>query len=823
MEKFKNIAFISYSHKDKKIAKKLQRKLSGYKLPTKLRQERPELPEKIGEFFRDETHLVPGPLDDRLKNALDDSKYLIVICSLNSAESYWVNEEIKYFKNELNREKNIIPVIINGNPNSKENKNELFPLELRNIEYDILGIEVDGVNNISIVCIKIIAAILDLDVVELLNLDIDYSIKKKKIIRLLCFVTITVFIAMIGALYVLKEKYDNIKVDEVILVSEKALRNGDIYTAQLFILNYLQKTSFDSNNNKHKKLRKIIYQIEEFDQMAVQSCIYRNFQDIKNIHLNPSNDTLIISEGSWNTNKTKICLENGSCVSNYIDISLQNLDFGPLNFDSLLNNIRTKDSTLSESNYLFQIMPNNNINIKKFSNNTNFTLNNFNKIKCLDYNKFNDKLLIASDDNISIWNLTENKIESSINFNYPSRFLSIAKCANDSIYAIATTNGEVGIFNAQDYSLIDEIRLNGLVDICGTNSKAEIYFATKNKIFCKKYDLPKNIFRFSNKDFIYHILDIHTDPECKTLFVKGIKDRRDDLSDFSLISEAWDIKSKQLFSDFTIDTFGIDYELIDSTHLLKYDQNELSLLDLTSKKVIKKNKLIIEEKGGLKYFPYHNLILISNKYMVNFDNFTVYDSINYSNYISDNDDFYLEPNTKLQTYRDKKTNRSKMIIKPIDISMYNLKTHDYIKSWDCKDKISDMAINARTNTFAGINHGDIFIWDFNSNNHKAFQHFHKTYNQITVFGKYYAIHNNNKFIIIDENAEVVYELLMDYNLSDIVFCKDGKHILLLSDGDKDIVYLLELSSCEEIIERWKVNLAGRQLSTDEIEYYHNNK
>ncbi|MBQ3653875.1 MAG: hypothetical protein II954_05615 [Synergistaceae bacterium] len=68
---FKYYAFISYSHKDKVIAKKLQRKLERYHLPSKLRKDNPGLPKKLEPIFLDESNLVAK---GSLKTALQENR-----------------------------------------------------------------------------------------------------------------------------------------------------------------------------------------------------------------------------------------------------------------------------------------------------------------------------------------------------------------------------------------------------------------------------------------------------------------------------------------------------------------------------------------------------------------------------------------------------------------------------------------------------------------------------------------------------------------------------------------------------------------------------
>lgn len=129
-------AFISYQRKDEKWAKWLQRKLENYKLPVANAKDASDKKSKyIRPVFRDKTDLTAGPLPDALKEALQQSRYLIVICSPNAVESPWVNEEIETFT-KAGRTEFVIPFIVNGEPYSKDGTNECFPDALKAIPKD---------------------------------------------------------------------------------------------------------------------------------------------------------------------------------------------------------------------------------------------------------------------------------------------------------------------------------------------------------------------------------------------------------------------------------------------------------------------------------------------------------------------------------------------------------------------------------------------------------------------------------------------------------------------------------------------------------------
>ncbi len=112
---FRYSAFISYSRKDEHFAKWLHKKLEKYSPPRKIRKQcYIEVKKPFYPIFLDEEELsVSTSLSDEIEYALKNAKFLIVLCSPNSASSRWVNEEIRRFK-LLGREKYIIPIIIAG-------------------------------------------------------------------------------------------------------------------------------------------------------------------------------------------------------------------------------------------------------------------------------------------------------------------------------------------------------------------------------------------------------------------------------------------------------------------------------------------------------------------------------------------------------------------------------------------------------------------------------------------------------------------------------------------------------------------------------------
>ncbi len=135
---FAYYAFISHSHRDAKWATWIQEALERYRLPSAVRKAvRKPLPKRLAPVFRDVTDLGTGQLVEGLHRELENSRFLIVICSPDSARpnaegKHYVNHEIEYFAG-LGRGDRVIPVIVRGTPE------EAFCPKIR--ELDLLAID----------------------------------------------------------------------------------------------------------------------------------------------------------------------------------------------------------------------------------------------------------------------------------------------------------------------------------------------------------------------------------------------------------------------------------------------------------------------------------------------------------------------------------------------------------------------------------------------------------------------------------------------------------------------------------------------------------
>ena len=83
-------AFISYKHcqPDKEIAEKLHKKLENFRLPKSVAKQVGKT--RLSRVFRDEAELaVSDNLSEEIEKALENSKYLIAICSPEYLKSVW--------------------------------------------------------------------------------------------------------------------------------------------------------------------------------------------------------------------------------------------------------------------------------------------------------------------------------------------------------------------------------------------------------------------------------------------------------------------------------------------------------------------------------------------------------------------------------------------------------------------------------------------------------------------------------------------------------------------------------------------------------------
>lgn len=114
-------AFISYNHRDRAAAAWVHRSLETYAIPRTLQGRETKLGpigKRLPPVFQDREELAASSdLAQSVREALEVSASLIVICSPSGAQSRWVNEEIRTFV-ALGRRASIQCLIVDGHPNA---------------------------------------------------------------------------------------------------------------------------------------------------------------------------------------------------------------------------------------------------------------------------------------------------------------------------------------------------------------------------------------------------------------------------------------------------------------------------------------------------------------------------------------------------------------------------------------------------------------------------------------------------------------------------------------------------------------------------------
>ncbi|MEO9599367.1 toll/interleukin-1 receptor domain-containing protein [Parasphingorhabdus sp.] len=122
-------AFVSYSHADAKVARRLHRKIENYRLPARITDGLETAggglaSRRLGKIFRDREDLPAAQdLSEAVKDALSRSEALIVLCSPDAQASPWVAQEISLFRS-LHPERPVLAALVRGEPE------EAFPAAL---------------------------------------------------------------------------------------------------------------------------------------------------------------------------------------------------------------------------------------------------------------------------------------------------------------------------------------------------------------------------------------------------------------------------------------------------------------------------------------------------------------------------------------------------------------------------------------------------------------------------------------------------------------------------------------------------------------------
>lgn len=442
-KQYEYFAFISYKREDEKWAKRLQRKLESYSLPTDIRKENPELPNKIRPVFRDQSELSGGNLKAEIEKGLNGSKYLIVICSPRSAKSPWVSKEVQHFIDQ-GREEYIIPFIIGGTPNASNPEEECFPEGLRLLkgEKEILGININEMGR-EAAAIKVIARMFDLRFDSLWQRS-EKEKRRNRTLKWTCAI-IAIALSLSVAAYIGHQNAQLSKANETIK-GERDRANQE--RNKTFIANKSLKIANDSIK-KNAELLKLAY----------------NKVDIINRQLIKSNNSLNIANRNLSNEKKRVeTINHNLKINQSKSIAVE------------VNRLLDEGEPIEASRKILTVIPDENNTSWPYVPEVEFALR-----RCVDslYNpswhslttikhdlkinelKFNNnKLISASNDNKSIiYDLNKNVISNILE--HPQRVNCIDVTPDGNQIATGCRDKKIRLFDASTGLCEHEISIHG--------------------------------------------------------------------------------------------------------------------------------------------------------------------------------------------------------------------------------------------------------------------------------------------------------------------------------------------------------------------------
>lgn len=191
-------AFVSYSSKNKSWGRWVHRAIEAYGIPVQLVNKPTPAgqpaPKRFRPIFRDRDELpASADLSSNIDSALRSSRYLIVVCSREAAQSKWVNKEIETFQG-LGRDHQILAIIVDGEPNAGDER-ECFPPALRSCEPIAADARPDGDGKIN-AKLKLLAGMLGVNFDVLKQRDARRRARNMQILLTLSFLVTAIFASL---------------------------------------------------------------------------------------------------------------------------------------------------------------------------------------------------------------------------------------------------------------------------------------------------------------------------------------------------------------------------------------------------------------------------------------------------------------------------------------------------------------------------------------------------------------------------------------------------------------------------------------------------
>lgn len=188
-QQYKYFAFISYKRGevDGEVANWIHTKLEKYPYPIEnvLEENRPNDNKFVRDIFIDvkNLHVSDTDFSDDIKDAIEKSRYLIVVCSKRAALSSYINDEVSYFLQTHNNDSSkILPVFL-------DTVEDGLPVAIRDVNMlsrhcPVYNTLTDAKDEVNLYCFyHIVSFLLKVDFNHIYDRYKSYAKRKQKVIR----------------------------------------------------------------------------------------------------------------------------------------------------------------------------------------------------------------------------------------------------------------------------------------------------------------------------------------------------------------------------------------------------------------------------------------------------------------------------------------------------------------------------------------------------------------------------------------------------------------------------------------------------------------
>lgn len=790
-------AFISYCGSDEKWAKWLHKKLEYCHIPTELCKKHPSLPKKIRPVFWYKQDLSGTKLRKALHSELNESKYLIVICSPESANAFWVNDEVQTFIAQGKGDK-IIPFIVSGTPHSPNPKEECFPKALKELskEEEIRGIDVHRKEGKMHALIDVITTMFNIRFDELWQRHKRYQ--KRKRINIGCLIILFLSLLLALSVYFKKIQNENRKkiIDNVTNLTHKALAQGDIRLAKLIVLDFTQKYSKNLSTKENIQIEGLVRRIDIQEQMTSYVLLAYDKYDIIDSKYSENGDTIYIYD--------RVGYDKAIC-SLWSDANGKYL--GDKEFSIL-----GKKASFKSSNYKI-LLKEKNISI-------------YNKLGKLVYRvplKFDIERFFFDEDRLLFYMVYNNSKKTMVEYNLRTNkecvMLELGaenECLNifcdkrKKIY-IATSKSGIGVYNTETKTTENFMTIPLLTSVNKSPIKDEIIVTTKNCAYQISLSDKHNLIKIASKHSCNYLMKIDIDYSGNLMLIKKLNLTR--LKNGKLKGlpcvEIWNLKTKQLIHSLNLNNFtennfhNVQVQIISDKNILLIYKNLLEAVNLENgtKKCVSIEESLIYRTQLLKY---RQEVLVNYKYLYDCKHLQLLKK-------------YLIPYKA--TYNIQKTMfayKDEGVVRIIDSSK---KTQAEWKD-NIENRHSNLVISNDNLYLADFWEGNLCIWNLNNKKISSVSQLSKSYKEIQNFGGYYLAKGDDHFAIIDENSgQIIYEHTA--SVPEFFAASENGNSIILVEGNYGVekpisAIKIKIENADRILQVWKKTLKGRVISNEEI-------